>query len=152
MFKRIVLATDGSDHARKALKYARELAVRNGATVIVVNSFEPVPGYLGEPIKADIIARHVNVGREIADAAAEELRDAGVDVETEVLAGPPAEAILRVTDARKADLIVMGTRGYGAFTSLLVGSVSHRVLAHTQVPVMVVKAEEGEPESTAGAR
>jgi nucleotide-binding universal stress UspA family protein len=73
----------------------------------------------------------------------EELRDSGVDVDTEVLQGPPAEAILRVTEARQADLIVMGTRGHGELTSLLLGSVSHRVLAHTHVPVMVVRAERG---------
>jgi nucleotide-binding universal stress UspA family protein len=144
MFKRIVLATDGSDHAAEAMKYAKELAARDDATVIVVNSFDPVPVYLGEPMKADLVARHVNIGREIADAAAEELRNAGVDVQTEVLAGPPAEAILRVADTHKADLIVMGTRGYGALTSLLVGSVSHRVLAHTNVPVMVVRAGKEE--------
>jgi nucleotide-binding universal stress UspA family protein len=84
------------------------------------------------------------VGREIADRAKEELEDAGVDVETEVLQGPPAEAILRVSEGRQADLIVMGTRGRGDLTSLLVGSVSHRVLAHSGVPVMVVRGEERE--------
>jgi nucleotide-binding universal stress UspA family protein len=143
MFERIVLATDGSSHAREALKHARELAVRDNATVIVVYAFEGVPGYLGEPMKGEIAARHVSVGRDIADRAAQELREAGVDVETEVLGGPPAEAILRVAESRNADLIVMGTRGYGALTSLLLGSVSHRVLAHTRVPVMVVRAEDG---------
>jgi nucleotide-binding universal stress UspA family protein len=149
MFKKIVLATDGSIHAREALKYARELAARDDATVIVVHAFGSVPGYLGEPMKGDVMARHVNIGREIADRAAEELREAGVEVETEVLAGPPAEALLRVAESHKADLIVMGTRGYGALTSLLLGSVSHRVLAHTHVPVMVVRAEGGGRESTA---
>jgi nucleotide-binding universal stress UspA family protein len=148
MFKKIVLATDGSSHAREALKYARELAVRDDATVVVVHAFGSVPGYLGEPMKTEIAARHVSVGRDIADQAADELRDAGVEVETEVLAGPPAEALLRVAETRKADLIVMGTRGYGALTSLLLGSVSHRVLAHTHVPVMVVRAEGREVGST----
>jgi nucleotide-binding universal stress UspA family protein len=99
-------------------------------------------------MKTEIAARHVSVGRDIADQAADELRDAGVEVETEVLAGPPAEALLRVAETRKADLIVMGTRGYGALTSLLLGSVSHRVLAHTHVPVMVVRAEGREVGST----
>jgi nucleotide-binding universal stress UspA family protein len=143
MFKRIVLATDGSHHAERALEYARDLALLDHALVIVVHAFEPVPRHLGEPMWSELVGRHVNVGRQIANRAMEELKDSGVDVDTEVLQGPPAEAILRVTEARQADLIVMGTRGHGELTSLLLGSVSHRVLAHTHVPVMVVRAERG---------
>ena len=142
MFKRILLATDGSSHAGKALEYARDLALRDDAQVIVVHAFEPVPTHLGEPWRDQIVARHVNVGREVADEAAQKLREAGVDVILEVLEGPPADAILRVADVRQPDLIVMGSRGHGELASLLLGSVSHRVLAHTHVPVMVVKATE----------
>jgi nucleotide-binding universal stress UspA family protein len=142
MFETIVLATDGSDHAERALGYARDLALRDGAEVIVVHAFEPIPGYLGVETKSEVAARHVSAGREIADRAREQLMDAGVDVEAEVLQGPPAEAILRVAEGRGADLIVMGTRGRGSLTSLLLGSVSHHVLAHSKVPVMVVSAEE----------
>lgn len=142
MFETIVLATDGSDHAERALGYARDLALRDGAEVIVVHAFEPIPGYLGVETKSEVAARHVSAGREIADQAREQLMDAGVDVEAEVLQGPPAEAILRVAEGRGADLIVMGTRGRGSLTSLLLGSVSHHVLAHSKVPVMVVSAEK----------
>lgn len=142
MFERILLATDGSSHAQRALEFARDLALRDGAVVIVVHAFEPVPRYLGEPMWSDIVGSNVNVGQQVANQAKEELEEAGVDAETEVLEGPPAEAILRVAEARQADLIVMGTRGLSALTSLLLGSVSHRVLAHTHVPVMVVSVEE----------
>ena len=144
MFKRILLATDGSSHAEKALGYARALALRDDAQVIVVHAFEPVPTYLGEPWRDQIMADHINAGREVADEAAEKLREAGVDVVVEVLEGPPADAILRVANVRQPDLIVMGSRGHGELASLLLGSVSHRVLAHTRAPVMVVKAAEQE--------
>ena len=144
MFETIVVATDGSTHAERALTYARDLAVRDDAVVVVVHAFEAVPGYLGEPMKSDFTALHVHRGREIAQRAATMVEDAGVDVEVEVLQGPPAEAILNVAKAYEADLIVMGSRGQGEFTSLLLGSVSHRVLAHSTVPVLVVKATEKE--------
>ena len=142
MFKRVLLATDGSRHAEAALAYARDLALRDEAQAVVVHAFEPVPAYLGEPWLDRIIARHISVGQDVADSAAQQLQTAGVDVIVEVLEGPPADAILRVANVRKCDLIVMGSRGYGALASLLLGSVSHRVLAHSRVPVLVVSAAD----------
>jgi nucleotide-binding universal stress UspA family protein len=68
------------------------------------------------------------------------LREAGLEVIVEVLEGPPADAVLRVADIRQCDLIVIGSRGHGTLASLLLGSVSHRVLAHARVPVLVVRA------------
>ena len=147
MFRRILLATDGSSHAEKALEYARDLALRDDAQVIVVHVFEPVPTYHSyqKALWGDqILARHIAAGRELANEAAQELRQAGVDVIVEVLEGPPADAILRVADIRQSDLIVMGSRGQGELASLLLGSVSHRVLARAQTPVMVVRATRKE--------
>jgi nucleotide-binding universal stress UspA family protein len=141
MFERIVLATDGSSHAEEALKYARDLARRDHAQVIVVHAFAPVPSYLGEPWGDRAMARHVAAGNQVANAAAQKLQEAGLEVIVEVLEGPAADAILRVADVRQSDLIVMGSRGHGTLASLLLGSVSHRVLAHAQVPVMIVSAE-----------
>jgi len=141
VFGKILLATDGSPDAGQALTYARDLALRDGAQVIVVHAFEPVPSYLGDPWRDRSVARHVAAGQEVADNAAQSLKEAGVDVIVEVLEGPPADAILKVADVRECDLIVMGSRGYGTLASLLLGSVSHRVLAHTRAPVLVVKAQ-----------
>ena len=142
MFERILLATDGSPDAQKALAYARDLALRDGAQVIIVHAFRPVPTYLGDPWGEQTIARHITVVKEIADEAAQELRKAGLDPTVEVLEGPPADAILRVADVRQCDLIVMGCRGHSILTSLLLGSVSHRVLAHAHAPVLVARATE----------
>lgn len=86
------------------------------------------------------MARHVAVGHQVANEAAQRLQEAGLDVIVEVLEDPPADAILRVADVRRCDLIVMRSRGHGTLASLLLGSVSHRVLARTQAPVMIVSA------------
>lgn len=141
MFKKILLATDGSPHAEQALVYARDLALCDGAQVIVVHAFEPVPTYLGDPVEGRVWGRHVATGVDVANDAAARLREAGVDVKVEVLEGPPADAILTVANVRECDLIVMGSRGFGALASLILGSVSHRVLSQARMPVMVVKAQ-----------
>lgn len=147
MFNKILLAMDGSPHAEEALKYARDLALRDEAQVVVVHAVSPVPAFLGEPERQRLISRNIIEGEQVAGQAAEKLRKAGVDdVIVEVLEGPPANAVLRVAETRQCDLIVMGSRGHGELTSLLLGSVSHRVLAHARVPVLVVRATEEEAE------
>jgi nucleotide-binding universal stress UspA family protein len=140
MFKRILLATDGSPHAEEALKYTRDLALRDDAQVIVVHAVPQTPSYVGEPLQGQLVSHNMAEGKRVAGQAADKLRKADVDVIVEVLAGPPADAILQVADVRQPDLIVMGSRGHGDLTSLLLGSVSHRVLAHAHVPLMVVPA------------
>jgi nucleotide-binding universal stress UspA family protein len=67
-----------------------------------------------------------------------------VEVVVEVLEGPPADAIQNVAQVRECDLIMMGSRGHGALASLLLGSVSYRMLAHAPVPVTVVRVREAE--------
>lgn len=141
MFKKIIYATDGSPDSQEALEYAKQLAVQNEAEVVIVHAFQPVSSIWGDAVQEDQISRRIMEGEKVTEKALKELEEAGVDTKVEILEGPPADAILRVVDARKPDLIVMGTRGRSEPTSLLLGSVSHRVLAHNPVPVLVIKSE-----------
>jgi nucleotide-binding universal stress UspA family protein len=145
MFNKILYATDGSVHAKQALRYVRGLAERDAARVIVVTAFEPISTVWEDPQERELIEQRVSRGEEIAEDAARSLREAGIDADTEVLHGPAADAILRVADG--CDLIVMGSSGRGQATSLLLGSVSHRVLAHAHVPVLAVRSA-GEPDKS----
>ena len=74
MFETILVATDGSSHADRALEYARDLALEVGAKVVVAHAFQPIPGFVGEPMFGDLMAHHVMVGREIAQRAVERLQ------------------------------------------------------------------------------
>ena len=139
MFTKILLATDGSPNAERALAYARDLAIREKALVYVVNTFPPVPTQLGSPWYDRRIVSNISKSEKVAKEAAEKLQKAGVDTIVEVLEGPPADAILRVADTQKCDLIIMGTRGHGDLISLILGSVSHRVLSRAHLPVLIVK-------------
>jgi len=139
MFTKILLATDGSDNAMQAAKYARELAKCHQAQVFVVYAFPKVPEYLGEPGYSRILEHNIAQGEEIIAGLIQQLEEAGLEVTAEILEGPAADAILRVADVRQCDLIVMGSRGRGQVSSLLVGSVSHRVIAHAKAPVLIAK-------------
>jgi nucleotide-binding universal stress UspA family protein len=139
-FSRILLATDSSPNCEGAFEYARDLALRDNAQVILVHAFASIPTYLGEPWREQVIEKTVGYGEQVANRVAERLREAGVDVIVEVLEGPPADAVLRVADIQQCDLIVMGNRGHGEVASLLLGSVSHRVVAHAHAPVLIARA------------
>lgn len=139
MFKKIVIAVDGSAHSHRALEYAKELARSYEATLWLVHVFPQTSDLLGYEEYEKLIARREGAGQDILDEARRQLGDTPLDVQEELLEGPEAEAIINVAATRQADLIVMGTRGLSSLTGLLLGSVSHKVIRHAHCPVMVVR-------------
>ena len=139
MFKNILLAFDGSDHAIKAARLAKELAECNQAELWLVVAYDPLPAYLGEPYIDINMADRLKFAEEILQSGLRELGELSHPLKTEVIEGPPAEAILKVARTRKVDLIVMGTRGLGQFVGLLVGSQSQKVVSHADCPVLLVR-------------
>ena len=77
MFTKILLATDGSPNADRALTYARDLAIREKALVYVVSTFRPVPAQLGKPWYDRRIVSNISKSEKVAKKAAEKLRKAG---------------------------------------------------------------------------
>src|SRR5919106_6458668 len=117
MFASIVVGTDGSDTAKKAVSQATELAERLGSTVHLVSAYEPVSeGRLREErqqIPEDLqwmVNPREDVNNTLASAA-QGLQDAGVEVETHAREGDPADAILDVAEEENADLIGVGNKG-----------------------------------------
>ena len=139
MFKNMLLAVDGSDHALRAAKVAGELARTLGADLRVITAFEPVPAYLGEPMLQQAMAERIARAEEVLETALQAVGEIPGTLKTEVLEGPPAEAILHVEQTRHNDLIVMGARGRGRLTGLLLGSQSQKVVAHAHCPVLLVR-------------
>ncbi|MGE5222807.1 MAG: universal stress protein [Omnitrophica WOR_2 bacterium] len=139
MFKNILLAYDGSEHANKAAKLAGEMANSLKADLWVVVAYDPIPEYLGKPNFQDAITSRLDHAEEIMKSALEETGSLSGVVRKEIIEGPAAEAILNVAEARNIDLIVMGTRGLGKLVGLLVGSQSQKVVAHAGCPVLLVR-------------
>ena len=140
MFKHILLAVDGSEHALHAAKTAGDLARNMDSEILrVVVAFEPVPPYLGEPNLQTAISARMNEAEAILKKALDAVGKIPGKVHTEILEGPPAEAILDVAETRKSDLIVMGSRGLGRLAGALLGSQSQKVVRHAACPVLIVR-------------
>ena len=140
MFEKILLGVDGSSHALRAAKTAGDLARCMKAKILrIVVAFESVPPYLGEPNLQAVISNRLVQAEEILEAAVKAVGEIPGDVHTEVLEGSAAEAILDVAKTRNSDIIVMGSRGLGRLTGLLIGSQSQKVVQHAPCPVLIVR-------------
>jgi nucleotide-binding universal stress UspA family protein len=139
MFNKILLAVDGSDHARHAAQKAAELVRAIKPTELhIVAAYNIIPMYTGVPDLQITFEALKRDAQRILDKTVMDVGEVPCAVQTEVLEGAAAEAILNAANARKSDLIIMGSRGHGGLTGLLVGSTSQKVVAHAHCPVMIV--------------
>jgi nucleotide-binding universal stress UspA family protein len=136
MVKCIVVGTDGSEHARQAVRWAADLAVQTGATVVAVHAVGLlVPTPLG-PVPSG--PHHDEIRAHLEGDWTEELRAAGVPVRCRLEDGGAVTAVLRVAEDEAADLVVVGSRGAGGFSELHLGSTSHQVALYADRPVAIV--------------
>ncbi|MBI4277996.1 MAG: universal stress protein [Armatimonadetes bacterium] len=139
MFKRIMVALDGSEPSMAALRVAMDLAVTLGAELHAV-SVAQVPDYpatVGEVQEAheEAAQRFKSVHDEVHRIAA----PAGVEVVSHILVGHPAETLVTYARREKIDLIALGQRGLSNVQRFFLGSVSDRVAHHAPCTVMIVK-------------
>lgn len=97
-----------------------------------------MPSYLGEPNFQQAVYTRLEAAGAIIKTSLQDVGEIPGELKTEVLEGPAAEAILKVADTRQNDLIVMGSRGLGTLSGILLGSQSMKVLHHAPCPVLVV--------------
>jgi len=138
MFERILLAVDGSPANAAAVQTAAGLSARTGASVI------PFTVIMPQPVRGAIIQPNQAAFADMLAAVRTQVEEAGGKVEKVVeshagLRGPARE-ILECAREERADLIVCGTRGHGAWAGSVLGSVSQRLLHDPPCPVLVVPA------------
>ncbi|HXV91707.1 MAG TPA: universal stress protein [Pseudonocardia sp.] len=137
----VVVGVDGSDQALEAVRWGAREAARRRATLRLVQAFAwPGGHHVGEPYlgvdERELLRRTAR--EQVADAAAAAAEVApGLEIEREVRDGHPSP--LLVAESRRAQLVVLGDRGLGGFTGLLVGSVAVELAAHAACPVVVVR-------------
>lgn len=142
----VVIAYDGSDNARHAITVAaQELGPRRADVLHVWEPFASATTRLAiyatlVGATGDEVELEAKRAQAIADEGAKFARDAGFDATAVALRteGPTAAAIVDYITEHKPSLVVMGTRGLSGLHSAIVGSVSHQVVEHLSVPVLVV--------------
>ena len=141
----ILLATDGSDEAKRATEAAVELSKDTGSEVHVVYVL-PAPAQLighhlySEETRESLIGGAEREAERFLKEQAERIGSDGAKVaETHLRSGDPDKEILRLAEALDVGLIVIGSRGLGAVSRALMGSVSDSVVRHAHCPVFVVR-------------
>ena len=135
--ERIVVGVDGSESAREALRWAVDEARRRNASVEAVYAWHQ-PFAIGYAEMGELaIEEFAKEAQQILDTAVDAVDTTGIaPVERKLVPGSPASAL--VTAAKGADLLVVGSRGRGGFTGLLLGSVSQQVAHHTPCPLVII--------------
>jgi nucleotide-binding universal stress UspA family protein len=137
---RIVVGIDGSENSLTALRWAVEEARAHGASLEVLTTWEVTPATTIPAFGVNEPATEVleELGRGLQQTLLDEGlgADSGLDVHASVHQGHAARVLLDAGE--QADLVVVGSRGRGGFTGLVLGSVSQHVVSHASCPVVVV--------------
>lgn len=142
--KRFIVPVDGSQYSNLAIEKARDLARAMGSHITLVNVYEPRTLSFSEYGQAyaysipDLKEQREQAEKLLADAK-ESLSEFGDAVETVLLEGDPAEAIIKYVEASEVDMVIMGSHGLKGIKRFLIGSVTSKVLHHIDKPILIVR-------------
>jgi nucleotide-binding universal stress UspA family protein len=147
MFKHILIPTDGSDTALKAVRAGVALAAEIGAKITGYSAQEPVPthfygeGYIADKqMVAEFEKRAAQFAKKAAAEVGEAAKAAGVPCSVLVTkAALPYRGIVDAAQKKDCDAIFIGSHGHRGLKKLLLGSVTHEVLTHSKIPVLVFR-------------
>ena len=144
VLRKVLIATDGSENAEKAADFGVQIAELSGAKVYAVYVIDTTPYYsipLDEVWSKEVYEQLETMGSEITSDVENTAKAAGLEAESLVLKGDPAERIVNFAEEQNVDMIVVGSHGIGGFERLVIGSVSEKVVRHAKVPVLVVREQ-----------
>ena len=139
MYKKVIWATDGSEHADRAMRHAVQAAQADGAELYVVHVIEKLVS--GRASGLNAYANEDEVKAKVEQQAQTIAADTGLKTIVHMVVGLSnriGDRIAETADDAGADLIVVGTRGHGALGSLVLGGVTQRLLHVSRCPVLAV--------------
>jgi len=140
--RQVIIATDGSETANEAADFGIEMIGCSGAKVYAVYVIDTTP-YRSVPLDKiwsdKVLEEFEKEGREATSYIEKIGKAAGVEVESRVLKGHPAEKIVTFAEDNNIDMIIMGSLGKSGYERVLLGSVSEKVIRHAKIPVLIVR-------------
>ena len=152
MYDTVLLATDGSETADRAADRAIDLAATYGADLHALYVIETRTAYDNAIVDPEEVEANLrSEGREILDTVADRAAEAGVDAETAVEEGVPADTVEAYAETHDADVIVLGRRGRSGLRRALLGSTTDALVRTCPVPVLVVGDDADDEDAAAEA-
>jgi nucleotide-binding universal stress UspA family protein len=143
---KVLCALDGSKHSRWAVDALKRVPFPEGSSLLLVHVLDVarlrLPKGMGGMAQGAMKRARImveEIGRGLLERTKGSLQSAWGPVESRIIRGHPAEAIVRAADKQKAELIVMGSRGLTDVRAFLLGSVSRKVVMHAGCPVLLIK-------------
>jgi nucleotide-binding universal stress UspA family protein len=149
MFRNILVCVDGSAHAERALSEAIDLAAAERSRLTILTSIPRPPYWACNPVTAaglEPLANDLAAEAKATLKAAVDRVPASIPVTKILTREPIREALMGRIRSGEHDLVVMGSRGRGALSASLLGSVSHYALNHSQVPVLIIHTDDEVPQ------
>ncbi len=144
LYKKILIATDGSEYTKNSVGYGIELAKNTEAElhaiyVVDTAAFASIPMDAAWESMYELLRQE---GDEATKYVAEKAEAEGLDVERNTVEGHPADEIIKYAEKNSISLIVMGTLGKSGLDRFLLGSVAEKVVRTSKIPVLVVRGKK----------
>ncbi len=137
--KKILVAVDGSEYSNKVLDKAIEYAKLLDGEIVFVNCHKRFPAIIGQPYRDKEIADIISGAETLVKPFLQRFKNENIPVEERLMEEPAGTMISDIAKIEKCDLIIMGSRGLTNLASMIVGSVTNRVLQTAPCSVLVVR-------------
>ncbi len=144
LFKKILIATDGSEYTKNAVDYGIDLAKNTGAElhaiyVVDTAAFASIPMDAAWESMYELLRQE---GDEATKYVADKAEALGLEVDRNTIEGHPADEIIKYAENNSMSIIVMGTLGKSGLDRFLLGSVAEKVVRNSKIPVLVVRGKK----------
>lgn len=139
VYRKILVPVDNSEHSRRAMLHAINLARGQETHVALLHCLGRIPMLIGGEPREELLREMEREARKLLAPYAKRLREAGIEPVLLIKEGHPGDCIVKEAESGSYDLIVMGSRGLSDLQGMIMGSDAHRVLSSSHCPVLLIR-------------